>query len=274
MNADDKKKLGVIILAVAAGIVAAILAGNYIKDSVQNQTASLAKEYEKKRKQEMDVLRQDYERFKVETAQAVSQQAQALAVTMKGQQGHSVPTVTQPAKPMSLAIKTPAGKRAMTIQLDSLSAVGGMISAGDYVDVLAHLNVPNPSDPNGKPDIVTVMAFQNLQVLAVGTILEPVLGQYQNQQAAPALNVTFAVDPQEAGLMTFAQKNGKLQLVLRSPEETEGRMLQAASWQTLSDYILEKQGTDISAPKSKALIEPAVEEVKPFIQIFRGGREL
>ncbi len=273
MNTDDKKKLGVIILAVSAGIVASILAGNYIKQSVQEQTASLAKEYEKKRKQEMDALRQDYERFKMETAQAIAQQQQ-LAATFREQAGSAKnQQVITPAQQASLAIKTPPGKRAITIQLDSLSAVGGMIGAGDFVDVLAHLNVPNPAEPAAK-ETVTVMVFQNIEVLAVGTSLQSVPGQYPLQQQSTNLNVTFAVEPEETGLLTFAQRNGKLQLVLRSPQELETRMLQAANWQTLSDYVLEKQGTDISAPKSKALIEPAAEEVKPFIQIFRGGKSL
>ena len=74
--------------------------------------------------------------------------------------------------------------------------------------------------------------------------------------------------------MSFIQQNGKVQLALRSPSETQSYLLQASSWQTLSDYLLEKQGTTISAPKSKATVEPAAEEVKPYIQIFRGGREL
>ncbi len=274
MNPDDKKKIGVIFLAVIAGIAASVLVGNYIKDSVQEQTSAIAKEYEKKRKQEMDSLRQEFDRFKMETAQAIAQQQQ-MAASLKDMQARgpgSAQPVAGPAA-QSLAIKTPPGKRAITLDVPSLAAVGGMIGAGDFVDVLAHLNVPNPNDSASK-DKVTVMVFQNVEILAVNTNLQQVPGQYPAQQTAPKLNVTFAVDPDEAGLLTFVKNNGDIQLVLRSPQETETRMLQAANWQTLSDYILEKQGTDISAPKSKALIEPAVEEVKPFIQIFRGGREL
>src|SRR5208283_1357158 len=42
----------------------------------------------------------------------------------------------------SLPLKTPAGKRAVTVMIDSLEAVGGLLNAGDFVDVIAELNVP------------------------------------------------------------------------------------------------------------------------------------
>ena len=163
----------------------------------------------------------------------------------------------------------------MTIQIDSLSAVGGLINPGDYVDILARLNVPRETvgGTGGPVEQVTAMVFQNIQVLAIGTNLTNP-GMYEAQNKAGSLYVTLAMDPEEAGLMSFVQQNGKVQLALRTPSETQSYMLQASSWQTLSDYLLEKQGTAISAPKPKAAVEPAAEEVKPYIQIFRGGREL
>ena len=205
-----------------------------------------------------------------------AQSAEAIEA-LRNQKFTAQPTVEVPGAPppvLSLAVKTPPGKRAITVQIDSLSAVGGLINPGDYVDVLAHLNIPSPTgEMKPIPETITAMIFQNIQVLAIGTNLM-IAGQYEIQQKSPALLITFALDPDETGLITFAQQNGKLQLVLRSPAEIETRMLQAATWQTLSDYVLEKQGTDINAPKSKAFLEPSAEEIKPFIQIFRGGREL
>lgn len=275
MNPDDKKKIGVIILAVGAGILASFLTGNYIKEDVQARTAQLADEYEAKK---IKPLVARMESLEQENKMMAAQSAQAIEALKNQQQSAVVAKPSeQPAGPppqMSLAIRTPPGKRAITVSIDSLSAVGGLINPGDYVDVLAHLNIPSPSgESRSKPETITAVIFQRIQVLAIGTNLQ-IPGQYDAQQKTTNLLVTFALDPDEAGLMTFAQQNGRIQLVLRSPAETESRMLQASTWQTLSDYVLEKQGTDISAPKSKALIEPAAEEIKPFIQIFRGGREL
>jgi hypothetical protein len=45
----------------------------------------------------------------------------------------------------------------------------------------------------------------------------------------------------------------------------------------LADYVIEKQGTELVVPTARATIQPVLtpkaEEVKPFIQIFQGGRE-
>jgi Flp pilus assembly protein CpaB len=169
------------------------------------------------------------------------------------------------------------------MSIDSLSAVGGLVNPGDFVDVIAHLNVPDEAGFEKKDKeiekVITVL-FQNIQVLAVGTNYDPIgaIPPYEAQKNLKTLNVTFAVSPEEAGLLTFAQANGSLQLTLRSPAETQDRVLQqVASWDVLSDFVLERQGTELLVPKKPKIKEEQpeeVEELKPFIQIFRGGKEL
>ena len=90
----------------------------------------------------------------------------------------------------------------MTVKIDSLAAVGGLLNAGDFVDVIAQLNVPS-QDPDKKT--VTAMIFQGLQVLAVNTNVDDP-GAYDDQQAAASLKITFAVDPQEAGFCPLPTK--------------------------------------------------------------------
>jgi Flp pilus assembly protein CpaB len=168
----------------------------------------------------------------------------------------------------SLALRTPVGKRAVTVKIDSLAAVGGLINAGDTVDVIAQLTVPGQDADN---KTLTAMIFQNLQVLAVNTN-EDDPGAYDEQQAAPSLKITFAVDPQEAGLLAFANKNGTLELALRSPDDTEHQLVKADTWKTLTDYVLKNQGPNLENPDSTPENKP--EETRPSIQIFRGGKEL
>jgi Flp pilus assembly protein CpaB len=179
-------------------------------------------------------------------------------------------------KKPSLALRTPDGKRAITVMISSLEAVGGLINPGDFVDVIAHLNVP--SGKKAMKESVTAMIFQNLQVLAINTNLEEP-GAYEFQQKENMLKVTFAVDPREAGLLSFAEMNGKLELALRSPNEKEHQMLPTATWTTLAEYILENNGADIQASEPNKEVEaPKVEEkaeeAQPYIEIYRGGREL
>jgi Flp pilus assembly protein CpaB len=104
---------------------------------------------------------------------------------------------------------------------------------------------------------------------------------YQAQQTARSLNITLAVTAEEAGLLAFAQANGKLQLMLRSPEEKSTEVLQVASWDSLSTYLLDRQGTELDVPQTKSKKSDSAtsgqksdDEAETYIQIFRGGKEL
>jgi len=187
----------------------------------------------------------------------------------------------------SFAVRTPLGKRAVTINIDSLSAVGGLINAGDFVDVIAHLSIPQEKGKsNSKIKNASVILFQNIQILAVGTRFNPVGERpaYNSQARTSILRVTLALDPQQIGFLTFAQKHGKIQLALRSPAEENTRVSQLPSWETLSKYILMHQGTKIDIPKEKkkhkkkkhikpVLKEEEPEEPKPMLKIFKRGSE-
>ena len=286
MPFENKKQLLIIVGAVAAGIVAVVLTSNYVKSAVQGQTAALSEQYDMKQKemaseimqrseQQMAALAQELERVKAEQAanmqkqmaamQAAQQQQARLLLQQQQQASQSRPAALR--KP-SLALKTPVGKRAVTVQINSLAAVGGMINAGDFVDVIAQLNVPS-EDQDKKT--VTAIIFQGLQVLAINTNLDDP-GAYIEQQSASTLKVTFAVNPQEAGLLAFADKNGSLELALRSPDESEHVMVKANTWKTLADYVLKNQGINIQNPDEEAESKP--EEKGPNIEIFLGGRQL
>jgi pilus assembly protein CpaB len=276
---ENKKQLLIIVGAVAAGIVAVVLTSNYVKTSIQNQTAALSEQFDARQKemvsqiqqrsdQQMAALAQELQRVKVEQAatmekqMAALQQAQQEAARMKEAQE------VKKAAQTSLALKIPQGKRAVTVTIDSLAAVGGLINAGDFVDVIAQLNVPAQETDK---KTVTAMIFQRLQVLAVNTNIEQP-GSYQDQQAAGSLKITFAVDPQEAGLLAFADKNGTLELALRAPDEGGNKKVKANTWKTLADYVLKNQGLNIQNPDGDNPNKPA--EGKTNIQIFRRGQEL
>ena len=277
MPVENKKQLLIIVGAVAAGIVAVVLTSSYVKSSIEGQTLSLAEQYDAKQKemvsqiqqrndQKMAALVQEMERVKSEQAAALQKQMVAMQQIQQArmQQTAQVQKVRKP----SLALKTPVGKRAITIKIDSLAAVGGLLNAGDFVDVIAELNVPLQGLDK---KTVTAMIFQGLQVLAVNTN-EDDPGAYEEQQQAASLKITVAVDPQEAGLLAFANKNGSLELALRSPDESGQQKVKADTWKTLADYVLTNQGLDIQNPDGGTANKPV--EHKPSIQIFRGGKEL
>lgn len=95
----------------------------------------------------------------------------------------------------------PAGKRAYSIQVSKITGVGGFISQGDYVDVIA---VFRPRD--GVP--FTKIVLQDILVLAIGNLY-----QFDGAVAtvAPAIAasktdlVTFAVTPDEMQRLMFLE---------------------------------------------------------------------
>ncbi len=297
---ENKKQLLLFIFAIVAGIVATALISTYITRSITTHTVQLKEEYVEQQnkvtaqiigesQQRMAELAQEFQRSKTEQQAAVTKQINDLQAKIQKQQTdmaaassrNAAPSVPQKKQKPSLALKTPPGKRAVTISIQSLAAVGGLLNPGDFVDVIARLAMPdgtvNDKGVKNKKRVTTVL-FQGLEVLAVNTNLEEAGMYYDEQQSAPAVKVTLAVEPQEAGLLIFADKNGKLEFALRSTEEAERQMLKTSTWQTLSDYILQNQGADINIPDELKDLpvqqaEESVEEL-PDVQIIRGGKEL
>jgi Flp pilus assembly protein CpaB len=274
MNLENKKQILIILAASLLGLIAAIGTGSVIQSKVNEQTKTLAAEYQKKN----SVLINEMELVKKNMQQMVKEQ-NTLRAQQKALEQRPIPQVVEKEKTQTtdivFSLKTPPGKRAMTVLIDSLSAVGGLVSPGDYVDIIAELQPTGTKDAK-TADKITSVIMQNVQVLAVGTNFQAVGNSnvYQAQQKARSLNVTLALSPEETGLITFAQANGKLQLSLRSPSEQRTQALQVASWETLSDYVLEKQGTEITLQKDGKIEQVEEDEVKPFVEIYRGGREL
>lgn len=263
MNIENKKQLAIFLFAVALGVIAAVLTGQYIQTTIEEAEKRQLKEIEK----------QTIKPMRDEMA-AMKQQMAALAARPIPAAGGGAAVAPGGAPATStLSILIPAGKRAYTIRIDPLSAVGGMVNPGDIIDIISRMDIPDPI--TNKVEKVTTMVFQNVKVLAVNTNLQAT-GGYEQQSALAWLNVTLALTPEEAGLMTFLKENGKLQVVLRAPSETQIETLQKADWQNLAEYVYNKQGTEIATPMSQNAIKPGdqkKEEAKPYIEIYKGGQQ-
>ncbi len=283
VNLENKKQIIMIVVAVLVGIVASALVGSVVSSQITEETHKISYKYEKDMKkrdqehrEELAVIQQQMRDVESRAQRAAADAARAVAA-----QSVPVPQVEAVAhKKPSLALRTPSGKRAITVLMDSLSAVGGLINPGDFVDVIAHLNMTRKM--NKDKETVTAMIFQNIQILAINTNIDDA-GSYDSQMSERSLKITFAVDPQEAGLLAFAEGNGKLELVLRTANEKNRTMLPTANWSTLAEYVLENTGADLQvvdskkdeSPKTDIKVETEnVQETKPYIQIYRAGKEL
>jgi Flp pilus assembly protein CpaB len=287
VNFENKKQIIIIVVALALAGISSVLMEQHVTARVNEETRKLAFQYEKTQSQKDQIAGEQLALLNqriIEVEGRAKKAAEDAARSVSEQKAKaSAPAVDIVKKKPSLALRTPAGKRALTVQIDSLGAVGGLLNPGDFVDVIAHLDMPGArkADPKEK---VTAMIFQGLQVLAINTnIDEP--GAYDAQQKEHALKVTFAVEPQEAGLLAFAEQNGKLDLALRTPTEKTHTMAPTANWSTLAEYVLENSGAELKVSEAKPAEEAAkpdelkvetenVAETKPYIQIYRAGKEL
>lgn len=171
------------------------------------------------------------------------------------------------------------GTRAISLPIDNVAAVSGLVQVGDYVDILVTLAVPKKGD--GKERVVTMpvqmgqqsqqmriplrdsedttpMTFylmQNVKLLAVGRNTQPPeVAMDQEEDVFEALTkqenmasaVTVAVSPEQAMLFAFATSMGqsKFMLALRRPGDTnivDRENIRPADYQMMLQAVGAKQ---------------------------------
>ena len=100
----------------------------------------------------------------------------------------------------------PVGMRAVSVRVNDVAGVAGFVFPGMRVDVLVTGNPPNGDQT------MTATALQNLMVLSAGTVMTP----DAKGQAMPSPSVTLLATPEQAEILTLANNQGRLQLVLRN----------------------------------------------------------
>jgi len=178
-----------------------------------------------------------------------------------------------------LAAATPVGKRAITIAVDSVSTLSGMLKPGDYVDVLTAVQIPvQTQEGERSAQVAVVPLLQNVLVLAMGQSTASVPkgeSRYRKEEGSAETTttpfVTLAVTPQEATLVAFVQEQGKIRLVLRSPADSQVEPIQPASWETLFQYIMPAQEGAQSTEANKEPEKPA--PPTSYVEIYRGLRK-
>jgi pilus assembly protein CpaB len=126
------------------------------------------------------------------------------------------------------------GLRAIALQVDQVSGVGMLINVGDRVDVLLGLTGAEKfpivtTDPRAEQldgvtnynTTTTKVVLQNMQVIGTlapsgaGAVLDAAIPAGPGAQQL----VILAVTPQQAEVLKFAQMDGAISLVLRSPAD-------------------------------------------------------
>ena len=131
-----------------------------------------------------------------------------------GEQILSSRIVTPGETKEGLIYNIPPGKRAFTVAVDEVAAVGWHIQPGDHVDVLGTVEMP------GTDDVYSVVVVQNVPILAVGKEVQVTRGEGQEVKME-VKTVTLAVSLQEAQPLMLASEEGSVRFALRSPTDKE-----------------------------------------------------
>lgn len=284
--AIEKQKL-ILISGIVLGIVAILMTKMYLDQQ------KLAVQEEKKREianmqanqAAVLVAKQDIEKGvaiepdMLETAIVPNQYVQPQAVTSldrvagmitvapigKGEQVSLSKLISdKQARGGDLSGSTPSGKRAISVVVDNIASLSGMIKPGDYVDVLATIQIPQQgADGQVSGQMAVVPLFQNVLVLAVGQNTGGAEGgsRYaQKEESSSGSNlITLALGPQEANLIAFVQEQGKIRLTMRSQADAKVEPITPASWDTLFQYIMPQKQNE----------QPVIDTTE-YVEVVRG----
>src|SRR6185503_364997 len=109
----------------------------------------------------------------------------------------------------------PPGMRAVSVRVNEVVAVAGFVVPGTRVDVLL------TGSPGGTADNQTTTVLENIAVLAAGQKLER--NAAGEPQSVPV--ITLLVSPEDAQKLTLASQEGRIQLSLRNPLDTNQQKL-------------------------------------------------
>lgn len=109
------------------------------------------------------------------------------------------------------------GIRAMTIAVDEINSLSGMLQPGDHIDLLMTARPPTGPGQREADHEVTVPLLQNLLVMATGRRVRAATDDGGDPSGYSA--VTVEVSPAQAARLVVAQRAGRLTAVLRNPDD-------------------------------------------------------
>jgi pilus assembly protein CpaB len=106
------------------------------------------------------------------------------------------------------------GRRAVTVPVDEVSSISGMLEPGDAIDLVVSLR------HGGKVKLLPVM--QDVKVLATGTQVQGTAGSQggHGKQGDTYTTVTLDATPEDARRIMAAREIGKVTALLRAPGDT------------------------------------------------------
>jgi pilus assembly protein CpaB len=155
----------------------------------------------------------------------------------------------------------PQGMRAVSVRVNEVIGVAGYVLPGTHVDVVATGNPTSRSE-----DITAKVVLSNVEVLAAGTRLEQDTPDGKPMQVTV---VTLLVTPDQSERLTLASNEGKIQLALRNPLDTESPVTSGIKPGVL---LGQGQARTASVKKASPAGQPAAPVPPPSIEVIRGDK--
>lgn len=168
-----------------------------------------------------------------------------------------------PGAGVGLATKVPDGMRAMSIRVDDVNGVAGFVVPEARVDVL--ITGDPQSDPTRGRMTKTILG--NVRVLSAGEHLAP--DSTGRPQRVPV--VTLLLTPEQSEMVTLAQTQGRIQLVLRNGKDEEVADTTGVREQDLFGAAPKTINVSKPAPRPVVVAAPPPPPPPPVqIEVLRG----
>lgn len=146
-----------------------------------------------------------------------------------------------------MAIKLPAGMRAMALPVNVESGAGGFILPGDHVDVILNMKI----NGGAQPEVLSRIVMRNLTVLAIDQATEA----KQGASSIVGVSATLQVPADDVNVLAKARDQGPLLLALRSYHDIDG-----------------PQGAGGDTPARHAVAPIRIRDESSSVHIYRGAK--
>jgi len=174
--------------------------------------------------------------------------------------------ITAPNQPATLSSMLAPGKRAVTVRVDDVRGVAGFIQPGDLVDVVLIRTVAESRNNESYSEVI----LQSAKVLAI----DQITGEH-TEQPTIAKAVTLEVGVEAAQKILLATNIGRLSLILRQPAEAMADAVHRVTEKDLDNHPVAVKVPDPPAPMPVAVAPPPpVVQLAPSKPPVRSTRQI
>jgi pilus assembly protein CpaB len=175
----------------------------------------------------------------------------------------------------TFATKISEGVRAMTLSVDEVNSISGLLQPGDRVDLFFTAKPPAANGVGRQARERTALLMQNVEVLATGRQVRPTI----TDGGTPGVGRTFSTitiqtNAPDAQRLILAQKAGSITAVLRGPTDQTPLTASAMDASMLFGAPATATGTRVareSGPRAEVIVGGMGRMTREFVSLAAAG---